>query len=134
MTAVTKTSATRLFLPNPRIALALASIGICALGGGLYLRYLVIENSVVGLACDGGGLRSSLCQGRTLTISLFTHSAFGITALAASALNLLRPSAVFFAVALAAAGLGIVLYNVALCGLAIGLLTLSFARREFEPE
>lgn len=127
------TTTTRLFLPSLRAAIALAVIALSAIGGALYLRYLVIENSVVGLACEGG-VKSSLCMARQIAIALFTHSAFGITALAAAALNLLRPSPVFFAVALAAAGFGIVLYNVALSGLAAALLTLSFARREFEPE
>ncbi|MBV9347401.1 MAG: hypothetical protein JO245_05430 [Pseudolabrys sp.] len=113
--------------------MSLAVIAIAALGAAFYLRYLVIENSNVGLACDAN-LQSSLCAARRITIALFTYSAFGITAAAVAALNLLRPSVVFLAVALAAAALGIVLYNVALSGLAFGLLTLSLARREFEPE
>jgi hypothetical protein len=46
--------------------------------------------------------------------------------------NLLRPSLVLFAVALALACLGVVLYNIVLSSLAIGLLVLSFARREPE--
>ena len=125
--------ANRLFLPSMRATIALAIIGVTAIGAAFYLRYLVIENSTLGLACDAN-LKSMLCAVRRVTIALFTHSAFGIAAAAASTLNLLRPSGVFFSFALAAAGLGIVLYNVALSGLAFGLLTLSFARREFEPE
>jgi len=57
-----------------------------------------------------------------------------VAALIAAALNLLRPSLAFFAVALATAGFGIVLYNVALSALAVGLLIVSFARRAPEPE
>jgi len=126
-------NAMRLFRPSLRAALALGALGLAALGGGLYLRYLVIEDSVVGLACAAGS-RVMICNPRQLAIALFTNSAFGITAIIAAALNLLRPSVVFLAVALVAAGFGIVLYNVALSGVAIGVLTLGFARREFEPE
>jgi len=59
---------------------------------------------------------------------------FGIGALVVAAVNLLRPSLVGFAVALALACLGLVLYNVMLSSLAIGLLLLSFARRAPEPD
>lgn len=116
-----------------RATVVLAALGLGAIGAGLYMRYLVFENSVVGIACEGG-TKSMLCSARQITIALFNNSAFGIAAATAATLNLLRPSVVFFAVALVAAGLGIVLYNVAMCGAAYGLLTLSFARREFEPE
>jgi hypothetical protein len=71
---------------------------------------------------------------RQVTIALFTYSAFGWAALVAAAVNLLRPSLVLFAIALAAACLGVVLYNVGLSSLAIGLLVLSFARRAPEPD
>jgi hypothetical protein len=59
---------------------------------------------------------------------------FGITALVIALLNFLRPSLVLFAVAVAAASLGVVLYNVALSGLAVGILILSLARRAPAPE
>ena len=49
-----------------------------------------------------------------------------------AALNLLRPTLVLFAAALAIACIGVVLYNVVLSSLAIGLLILSLARREPE--
>jgi hypothetical protein len=55
-------------------------------------------------------------------------------ALAAAILNLLRPSLVLTGIALAAAGFGIVLYNVALAGIAVALLILSLARRAPAPE
>jgi multisubunit Na+/H+ antiporter MnhE subunit len=103
------------------------------MGYALYLRYLVIELSTVGLACNAG-LDTWLCLTRRIVTALFTHSVFGTAALIAALLNLLRPSMVFFAVALAAAGFGIVLYNVVLSALAVGLLVISFARRAPEPE
>jgi hypothetical protein len=43
-------------------------------------------------------------------------------------LNVVRPSIVLFAVALAASAFGIVLYNVPLSALAVALLILSLAR------
>ena len=49
-------------------------------------------------------------------------------ALGVALVNLLRPAVSLFAFALIAAGLGIVLYNVALSGLAVALLIVSFAR------
>jgi multisubunit Na+/H+ antiporter MnhE subunit len=108
-------------------------IGFCSLGYALYLRYLAIEQSSVGLACDAG-LATWLCATRKTAIALFTYSVFGGTAVAAAVLHLLRPSIVLFALALAAAGFGIVLYNVALSALAVALLVLSLARRAPEPE
>jgi hypothetical protein len=53
---------------------------------------------------------------------------FGIAAIVIALLNLLRPSIVLITGAVIAAGLGIVLYNIALSGIAIGLLILGFAR------
>lgn len=123
----------KLFLPSARATNGLLIVGFCSLGYALYLRYLVIELSSVGLACEAG-LNSWLCFSRRIAIALFTYSVFGAIAMIAAILNLLRPSLVFFAVALAAAGFGIVLYNVALSALAVGLLVVSFARRAPEPE
>jgi hypothetical protein len=116
-----------LFLPTPRQTNWLLLIGFLSLGYALYLRYLAIEQSSVGLACEAG-LDTWLCFTRKSAIALFTHSVFGILALSAAALNLLRPSIVLFAVALAAAGFGIVLYNVSLSAFAVALLILSLAR------
>jgi hypothetical protein len=59
---------------------------------------------------------------------LFTPQTFGLVAVGAAVLNLLRPSVVFWAIALAAAGAGIVLYNAALSAVAVALLILSLAR------
>ena len=102
-------------------------VGFVTVGYALYLRYLAVELSTVALACDAG-LQSMLCKSRTLATYLFKNSVFGIVALVVATLNLMRPSIVLLTVGVVAAGLGIVLYNVVLSGLAIGLLILGFAR------
>ncbi len=118
----------KLFLPSARATNVLLIIGFSSLGYALYMRYLAVEQSTVGLACQAG-LNTWLCFTRGIFIALFTNSVFGIVALAVAALNLLRPSLVLFTVALAAACFGIVLYNIQLSALAVGLLVLSLARR-----
>jgi hypothetical protein len=102
-------------------------VGFVTVGYALYLRYLAIEFSTVALACDAG-LQSLLCKARTLATTLFKNSVFGIVALIIATLHVMRPSIVLLTGGLVAAGLGIVLYNVVLSGLAIGLLILGFAR------
>jgi len=123
----------KLFLPSARATNWLLIVGFCSIGYALYMRYLAIEQSTVGLACQAG-LDTWLCSTRQITIVLFTYSVFGWFALIAAALNFLRPSLVLFAVALAAACCGVVLYNVGLSALAAGLLVLSLARRAPEPD
>lgn len=123
----------KLFLPSARATNALLIIGFSALGYALYIRYLGIEQSAVGLAC-ATGLETWLCASRRIVTALFQNSVFGGGALLVAAVNLLRPSLVGFAVALALACLGLVLYNIVLSSLAIGLLLLSFARRAPEPD
>jgi len=123
----------KLFLPSARATNYLLIVGFCSLGYALYLRYLAIEQSSVGLAC-AAGLDTWLCLARRIAITLFTYSVFGWSAFAIAALNLLRPSLVLFALALGVACFGVVLYDVGLSSLAIGLLLLSFARRAPEPE
>ena len=117
----------RLFLPTARQTNWLLIIGFLSIGYALYLRYAVIEQSSVSLACEGG-LNTWLCATRRVVIALFNHAVFGWVALAAAALNVMRPSLVLFSVGLAAAAFGIVLYNVALSALAVALLVLSLAR------
>lgn len=102
-------------------------VGFLSVGYAIYLRYLAIELSTTALACDAG-LQSTLCKSRLVMTYLFKNSVFGIAAIVIATLNLLRPSIVLITVALVAAGFGIVLYNVALSGIAIGLLILGFAR------
>jgi hypothetical protein len=102
-------------------------VGFVSVGYALYLRYLAVELSAVALACDAG-LQSLLCKARVLATYLFKNSVFGITALVIATLHVMRPSIVLLTGGLIAAGFGIVLYNVALSGIAIGLLILGFAR------
>jgi hypothetical protein len=102
-------------------------VGFATVGYALYLRYLAIELSTVGLACEAG-LQTMLCKSRALATTLFKNSVFGIVALVVAVLHVMRPSIVLLTGGLIAAGLGIVLYNVALSGIAIGLLILGFAR------
>jgi len=102
-------------------------VGFVTLGYALYLRYLAVEFSQVALACDAG-LQTLVCKARSLATVLFKNSVFGITALVIAGLHFIRPSIVLLTGALVAACLGIVLYNVALSGIAIGLLILGFAR------
>ena len=102
-------------------------VGFVTVGCALYLRYLAVEFSTVALACDAG-LQTMLCKARTLATSLFKNSVFGVVALIIATLHVMRPSIVLLTGGLIAAGLGIVLYNIALSGLAVGLLILGFAR------
>ncbi len=122
----------KLFLPTARQANWLLVIGFASLGYALYLRYLVIEQSAVGIACREG-LQTWLCLTRQIVLGLFGNSVFGWVALGAAALNLIRPSLALFAIVLAAGGFGIVLYNVGLSALAFGLLMLSLARPVHAP-
>ena len=102
-------------------------VGFVTVGYALYLRYLAIEYSPAALACDAG-LQSMLCKARTLATSLFKNSVFGIVALIVATLHVMLPSIFLLTRGLIAAGFGIVLYNVALSGIAVGLLILGFAR------
>jgi hypothetical protein len=120
-------------MPSARATNWLLIVGFCSLGYALYLRYMGIEQTKIGLAC-AAGLDTWLCLSRSVAHALHAHSVLGGAALVAAAVNLLRPSLVMFAVALSFACLGIVLYNTGLAGLAFGLLLLSFARRAPEPD
>jgi hypothetical protein len=116
-----------LFRPTFGQAACLAVLALAALAYGFATRYWAIEQSAVGIACEGGNA-NWLCANRRAAIALFTPQAFGIVALGAALLNLLRPAVVFWALALLAGGAGIMLYNTALSALAIALLILSLAR------
>jgi hypothetical protein len=102
-------------------------VGFVTVGCALYLRYLAVEFSTVALACDAG-LQTMICKMRSLATYLFKNSVFGIAALVIAVLHVLRPSIVLLTGGLIAAGLGIVLYNIVLSGIAIGVLILGFAR------
>lgn len=123
----------RLFLPTARQTNWLLVAGFLALGYALYLRYLGIEQTPVGLACDAGA-NTWLCFSRKIAAALFDRQVFGIVALILAALNLLRPTLVIFGAGLVVSALGLVLYNAGLSGLAVGLLILSLARRAPEAE
>jgi hypothetical protein len=123
----------RLFRPSARQVNWLLASGFLAIGEALYLRYLAIEYATVALACQAG-LDTWLCATFRLTIVLFNHSAFGLVAVVAAALNLLRPSIVLVALALAASAFGLVLHNADLSGLAVALLIVSLARPAPAPE
>lgn len=102
-------------------------VGFASVGYALYVRYFAIEFSPVALACDAG-LQTMICKTRILATTLFKNSVFGIVAIVIATLHVVRPSIVLLTGGLIAAGLGIVLYNIVLSGLAIGLLILGFAR------
>jgi hypothetical protein len=117
----------RLFLPTARQVNWLLVIGFLSVGEALYLRFMAIENSNVSLACRAG-LNTWLCSTYRLTLVFSDHEIFGALALAAALLNLIRPSLVLLAFALAAAGFGLVLHNAELSALAASILILSLAR------
>ena len=122
-----------LFRPTARQLNWLLVIGFLSVGEALYLRYLAIENGTVSLACQAG-LDTWLCRTFRLTIVLFNHQVFGGAALVAALLNLVRPSLVLVAVALAGAAFGVVLHNADLSALAAGILILGLARPVPVPE
>lgn len=123
----------KLFLPSARATNFLLIVGFASIGYALYIRYTALEVSSVGLAC-AAGLDTWLCASRKITVTLHQYSVFGIAALIIAAVNLLRPSLVLFAAALAMACLGVVLFNIVMSSLAIGLLILSLARRAPESD
>lgn len=116
-----------LFRPNARQLNWLLIAGFVSLGYALYFRYMVIEQSSVSLACEGG-LRTWLCFTRKIFLFVFQNGLFGLAALGAAIVNVIRPSMLPLTIALIAGGFGIVLYNVEMSALAAGLLVLSLAR------
>jgi hypothetical protein len=122
-----------LFLPTPRRINLLLIVAFLSVGQALYIRYMAIENLNTELACQAG-LQTWLCTTFRISIVFFNHGVFGWVALVAALLNLVRPSIVLTALALAAAGFGVVLHNADLSALAAGLLILSLARPAPAPE
>lgn len=116
-----------LFLPTARQTNLLLIVAFLCLGEAMYLRYMVMENSTMSLACQGG-LATWLCDSFRLVNVLYPHQVFGGLALALALINLIRPSIALVAAALAAAAFGIVLHNADLSALAAGVLILSLAR------
>lgn len=117
----------RSFLPGARVSNLIVALGVGALGWAVYMRYALLEPSAVGLACDAG-LQTATCTARRVVIALHSYSVFGIVAVIAAAIQLVRPSVPVFTLALVATALGVVLYNSNLAPLAAGLLLISFAR------
>ena len=122
-----------LFLPTARQTNWLLIVAFLAVGQALYIRYMAIENLNTELACQAG-LQTWLCTAFRISIVFFNHQVFGGVALGIALLNLIRPSVVLVAFALAAAGFGIVLHNADLSALAAGVLILSLARPAPAPE
>jgi hypothetical protein len=118
-----------LFRPSGRAALILSLLAIAAVGFALFLRYRIIQNTPIGLACEAGE-QSLTCTVRLAAIHLFVRSIFGWTAVAATLVQLWRPSIVVFGIGLISAAFGLVLYNTRLSALAVALLVLSFARAQ----
>ncbi|MBB3771352.1 chromate transport protein ChrA [Angulomicrobium tetraedrale] len=116
----------RNFLPGPRATHLVIALGGVALGWAIYMRYALVEQSAIGLACRG--METSTCETRALVISLYGYSVFGIAAIVTSLIQLVRPSVPMFIVALMATAIGVVMYNNNLSSLAAGLLLISFAR------
>jgi hypothetical protein len=123
----------RLFRPSAASLNWVIAIGFVSLGYAMYLRYLVIQQTEVGLACDGG-LKTWLCLSRTVVSALFNNEVFGWVSLGAAVLTLIRPTLALFTIALAASAFGIVLYNAGLSGFAAGLLIMCFARPVVDQE
>ena len=127
----------RSFRPSRRAAFAFAAISAASLGLAAYLRYGLVEPSSVGLVCDAGAM-TPVCIIRRVFIGIFVNNGFGVAALIATMLALVRPSQVLISLALASGFLGVVLYNTQLSALALALLPLVLARPaaapEFQPE
>jgi hypothetical protein len=119
--------ADRLFLPTRKAAAILAALGAAALGTALYLRYAIIQNSAIGVACEAGEV-SALCKLRLGVILMFVQDSFGWVAMIAAGVQLWRPNIVAFGTGLIFALMGLVLYNTRASALAIALLVLSLAR------
>jgi len=119
--------AAKLFRPSKRAALLFAILGLAAVSTALFLRYGIIQNTPIGLACEAGE-DSLTCKVRLAVILMFIQDCFGWTALIAAGVQLWRPNSVALGVGLVFALLGLVLYNTRASALAITLLVLSFAR------
>src|SRR3981081_561837 len=123
----------RRFVPSCRQTNWLLAVGFLSVGYALYLRYRAIEFAPVSLECQSG-LDTWLCGTFRTVIILYNHAVFGAGAPGAAGINRLRTPVALFAIALAAAGFGIVLHNPGLSALAAALLVLSLARPAPEPE
>jgi hypothetical protein len=124
---IRRAAAPKLFLSSKGAALLLALLGLAAVTAALYLRYGLIQNTPIGLACEAGEV-SFTCKLRLVVIIMFINECFGWTALIAALVQLWRPNVVALGIGLVFALLGLVLYNTRVSALAVTLLVLSFAR------
>jgi hypothetical protein len=115
------------FAPSLPALVILLPLAAASIASALYLRYAIIQNTPIGLACEAGE-ESFTCLLRLAVIHLFARGIFGWTALAASLVQLWRPNIIVFSTGLIAASFGLVLYNTRLSALAVALLVLSLAR------
>jgi hypothetical protein len=122
----------RLFRPSAASLNWVIAIGFVALGYAIYMRYLVLEQTRLGLACDAG-LKTSVCLSRTVVLAFLENEVFGWVSLGAAILAFIRPSLPLFTIGLAASALGVVLHNAGLSGLAAAFLILCFARPAVDP-
>ena len=118
---------TKLFLPSRRAAAVLAVLGLAALSTALFLRYSMIQNAGLGVACEAGAV-SLTCKARLAVILMFVQGSFGWVAMIAAGVQLWKPNIVAFGTGLVFALLGLVLYNTRVSALAVALLVLSLAR------
>lgn len=116
-----------LFLPSKQAAAVLVSVALAALAAALYMRYGVIQNTPLGLACEAG-VESLICRVRLGVVLMFTYNLFGWAAVIAALIQLWRPSTVTLGIGIVFALLGLVLYNNRASALAAALLLLSLAR------
>jgi len=116
-----------LFRPSLRATLILVPLVIGALSLALFLRYGIIQNTAIGLGCEGGE-ESFTCTVRLATILMFTWDVFGLVAVAAALVQLWRPNTIAFGIGVVFAALGLVLYNTRLSAFAVALLVISLAR------
>lgn len=121
------TPASGTFTPDSKAMNWLIFTTMAATGWAMYVRYMVIEPSVVGLACDAG-LKTFQCQMRSVVIALFGWSVFGALALAGAAVQFVRPSVPALLFGLAFTGMALVLYNNIAGAIAAMVLILSLAR------
>jgi len=118
--------AKRSFQPDARTWNLIILLGAFALGWAVYMRYALVEQSAVGLACVG--METAMCESRAVVIRMFGWSVFGVSALILAVVQFIRPSVPVFILGVMAAGIGVVMYNNNLASLAAGLLVISLAR------
>jgi len=116
-----------LFRPGPRTLNWLIPLGMGATGWALYMRYMVVEPTLVALACEAG-LESAGCYGRAAVLALSLWNVFGAVALVVAVIQLLAPGLATFAVGMVFSAFALVFHNEVAGALAAMMLILSFAR------